>query len=205
MGRQEMKIADSHAPSRARRLRQLRRSRRRCLPEGREYLVGPAVGALDLHGLEQEACVERLHLESVGTQPGLNHPVRGNGRGFVTTIPVQVGRPGFASQFLQLLERRSPANQQSGPVLLQIGRQGFQAVVQPPVRGRARGPVVRAGRVVDEHWQNAVVPEGCGDGRIVGQPKVIAEPDNSSRHEQAVERLDTGSDHPLPRRVAQTV
>ena len=143
-------------------------------PVGGVDLVGAAGAGLDFPWLVQQAGVAGQTSGSGLGQSCLDRLVASDGPGVVEPVPVDGAGARFLDKTRQNLRRLATAQDQPRPARLKVLGQRLQGLVQPP----KRRPSLRshALRLIEDVDRNNRSLDGH-QGRIVGQPQILAQPE----------------------------
>ena len=151
-------------------------------PEGGEDLVGIAGFCFHLPGFDQKPTIERAHRDVARFQLGLERFIPVSGLRLIAPVPHDVRRPGFLNEGVQALPRGSPSQDQCVASGLDGVAKCGQRMMQPPARRPAHFPAPRRFVIKDiNRHDGATAFDGAHQCRIVGEPQILAKPDNDGR------------------------
>ncbi len=151
-------------------------------PERREDAVRSTLAGADFPRFVQQVRVVALAFEAQVAQAGLDRRITRDGGRIVETIPHDLGGTDLARKLGQRGQRGSSTQGECNTLRAQRRIESGQAVVQPPSTRSTRRPGAFFFRCVHVHRHDVVaVRHGRGKRRVVRQPQVAPEPDESGR------------------------
>ena len=188
-GRQKLQVFEPVAlglsEAQALRLRERRARRARgkaCLPKRCEDSIGLAVAGDDRLRLEQQATTEHAERSAGGLAGTCHRLFQFRLPGLIASADVDRRRASLGEQRRENLRSAALAQAKSPAAACKIGMQRGEAAVQPPARGAAHAEASWCCIVEDVERKNRCAAlRCCGQRRMVGEPEIVAEPDDDWR------------------------